>query len=117
MALPDGAFVVRGGVAVPRQLQLGVAEHEAVPGLVGFSVQSAAARSVDELALAGRIPNRQISVTTVGAIRSVGLDVVVSPGVGLHATVMAPDPLPVSLAEALSREFVARANRHRLRRP
>ena len=117
MPLPDDAFVVRGGVATPRQLQWGVAEHAAVRGLVGFSVQSAEGKSVNELARAGRIPNRQISVATVGAVRGLGLDVVASPGIGFHATLTSPAPLPLAVAEALSRVLVVRANPHRQRHP
>jgi hypothetical protein len=116
--LPDEAKVVRGGVATSTRLQKGVAEHIQVPGLTGFSVQSAAGKTVGELARAGEVPHRRISVTTVGQIRAAGrtmgvdVDVVPSPGRGYHATVKTPLPLPDDLAEALSKIFVQQPNPH-----
>ena len=59
-----GAYVVRGAVATPLQLQNGVTEHRAVPGLIGFSVQSAPGMTIEQLAAAGQFKNAQISVTT-----------------------------------------------------
>ncbi len=61
-------IVVRGGIATLQQLQRGIAEHACVLGLTGFSVQSAAGKTVDELATAGQFRNRQVSVTTVGEV-------------------------------------------------
>jgi len=51
---------VRGGVTTPESLIARSTEHLAVPGLYGFSVQSAPGLSVNDLARAGAFPNRQI---------------------------------------------------------
>jgi len=110
------AFVVRAGVATPQRLQAGVAEHYAVPGLTGFSVQSEPRLTYFELAAAGQFPNPQISVTTVGAIEAVGralgydVSVVKSPGKGYHKTVKTPKPLPDDLAQVLSQVFTQMPN-------
>jgi hypothetical protein len=110
------AYVVRGGIATPDQLSKGVAEHMQVPGLTGFSVQSESGKSIGELALAGEFKNKQISVSTVRAIRAVGgtfghnVDVVKSPGIGYHKTVTTPMPLPSTLAIGLSAAFVQMPN-------
>ena len=56
----------------------------------GFSVQCADGVPLE--GLAAWCPNRKVGVTTVGAIRALGYDVVVTPGRGHHATVsVAPD--------------------------
>lgn len=57
-------------------------------GYFGFSVQCAVGRSIEELA--SFCPNNKVGVTTVGAIRDLGYDVVVTPGKGAHATVAVP---------------------------
>jgi len=99
------AFVVRGGITSPKQLQSGVDEHRSVPGLTGFSVQSAPGTTIAELAAAGRFPNAQISVTTVRALRSIGVVVVPSPGRGYHNTAVTPKPLSDAQAKAISAVF------------
>ena len=104
-------IVVRGGIATPQQLQRGIAEHARVPGLTGFSVQSATGKTINELATAGQFRNRQISVTTVGEVEDAGgalgfnIRVVQSAGRGFHCTVTTPNPLPNDLALALSKVF------------
>jgi hypothetical protein len=109
-------YVVRAGVATPGQIQKGVAEHYAVPGLTGFSVQSAPGVDVDELARAGRFPNGQISVTTVERLREVGVEVTPSPGRGLHATAETPMPLSNEDADRISSVFEQRQNPHQFKR-
>lgn len=104
-------IVVRGGIVTPQQLQRGIAEHVRVPGLTGFSVQSAPGKAIDQLAAAGQFRNRQISVTTIGefedaaAALGFNVSVVPSPGRGFHCTVTTPNPLPDDFALALSQVF------------
>jgi RHS repeat-associated protein len=100
--------VVRAGLADPKNLIEGTGPHRDIPGLTGFSVQHRPGLSVDELARGGKIPNGMISVTTVSKLRQHGFNVVYpTPGRGrYHATVQAPDPLPMEKAELLSSLFV-----------
>ena len=112
-------WVVRGGVATPRQLQAGTAKHRGVPeppGLYGFSVQYQPGKTIEELTAAGKLRNAQISVTTDAALVAGGVsagypvNIVQSPGVGYHYTVQVPFPLPVDLTEALSATFAQMPN-------
>ena len=96
--LPDEALVVRGG---RRPLHEGCDEHP--EGVYGFSVQCAAGVSLDDLASA--LPHGTIAVTTVGEIRSLGYDVVVTRGAGHHATVVVPRDFFPADAEGLARTF------------
>ena len=107
-------YVVRAGMARPDNLIAGTAAHRLVPGLTGFSVQSAPGLSVEELARGGEFRNGQISVKTVGALQRHGFEVVFpTPGRGgYHATVRAPDPLPPDIAALLSGLFVQYRNPH-----
>ena len=107
-------WVIRGGIATPSQLQAGTAKHRGVPepsDLYGFSVQYQPGKTIEELTVAGKFRNAQISVTIdvtlVAAGVSVGypVHIVQSPGVGYHHTVQVPFPLPLDLAEALSAVF------------
>jgi RHS repeat-associated protein len=110
------AFVVRGGIATPKQLQAGVAEHRAVPDITGFSVQSAPGMTIEELAAAGRFRNAQISVTTVGALLKVGIPVIPTPGQGFHNTAVTPMPLSNEQATAASSVFKQMPNPARVKR-
>jgi len=103
-------WVVRAGVTTSRQLQDGVAEHSKIPGLIGFSVQSAPGKTIEELAAAGEFRNKQISVTTVRALKLVGVLVVPSPGKGYHNTAVTPMPLSDPQAAAISTLFHQRPN-------
>jgi hypothetical protein len=107
-------FIVRAGLARPASLIVGTTPHRLVPGLSGFSVQSASGVSVEELARAGRFPHPWISVTTLAILQHRGFDLVFpTPGKGAyHATVRAPCPLPQDLAALLSRLFARRRNPH-----
>jgi hypothetical protein len=91
--LPDEALVVRCGR--PRHDDATLLRERCVwhEGWFGFSVQCAHGIPLDELA--AWCPNRKIGITTVGEIRALGYDVVVTPGKGHHATVaVAPDWTP-----------------------
>lgn len=112
-------WIVRGGIATPRQLQAGTAKHLGIPdppGLFGFSIQYQPGRTIAELATAGRFRNAQISVTTSEELMTAGLSagyvvrIVKSPGVGYHYTVQVPFPLPSDLAAALSAVFTQMPN-------
>jgi hypothetical protein len=97
-------FIVRAGLARPANLIDGTAPHATVPGLTGFSVQSAPGVPVAALAAAGQFRNGQISVTTLREIRRAGFEIVFpTPGRGLyHATVRVPYPLTSAFAVRLS---------------
>ncbi len=84
--LPDEALVVRGGQNMPAHFVQGSGVTvEAGGSIQGVSVNAAPGLSVQELTAPNPdtgypgIPHNQIGVTTVGAIRTVGGDVVPSP--------------------------------------
>jgi hypothetical protein len=107
-------YVVRAGLARPDNLIAGTTAHRLIPGLTGFSVQSAPGVSVGDLARGGQFHNRQISATTQNALRQQGFEVVFpTPGRGAyHATVRAPDPLLPDTAALLSSLFLQCSNPH-----
>jgi hypothetical protein len=78
-------YVVRGGVANAKQLQEGT--RSGINGY-GYSVQTAPGLGPAELAKGGKFPNKQISVTSVGALQSLPGVVVrfPTPGFGLEYT-------------------------------
>src|SRR5438094_236185 len=78
--IPDEAVVVRGGRNEPEDLRRGTRTHPS--GITGASVECAEGMSMEELAAA--IPHAQLGVTTVGAIRAAGGDVVRTPGRSVH---------------------------------
>jgi hypothetical protein len=87
--IPDDAIVVRGGRNSPADLRRGTGTHPS--GVTGVSVECAAGVTVDELATA--IPHSHIGVTTVGAIRAAGGDVVRTSGRSqYHATLVGLSP-------------------------
>ena len=87
--IPDEALVVRGGRNRPADIVRGIGTHPS--GVTGVSVECAVGVSVAELALA--IPHGQIGVTTVGAVRQLGGDVVRTTGRSLyHATITGLTP-------------------------
>jgi hypothetical protein len=105
--IPDDAFVVRGGVATPEQIARGIGPHRDVPGLTGFSAQSRAGATVEELAATGGVgngpfPNGQVSVSTAGQLRCIGCDVIPSPGAGANHVTVTPGPAtPAQISEQL----------------
>ena len=110
-ASDPSALVVLGGVVTPQRLQRSVSGYRNVPDIVGFSVQSAPQKTVNELAAAGWFWSRSLSVTTVGelteAAQSVGvpIEIVSAPGRGFHSIVVTPRPLSDTAATALSNVF------------
>ena len=84
--LPDAALVVRGGQNLPAHFAQGSGVTvDAGGGIQDVSVNGAAGVSVQALTAPHRdtgypgIPHNQIGVTTVGAIRAAGGDVVPAP--------------------------------------
>lgn len=91
--IPDEGLVVRGGRNQPKDLRRGTATHPS--GVTGASVECAEGLSVEELAAS--IPHGQVGVTTVGAIRAAGGDVVRTSGSSPHhATVVGLSPQEAS---------------------
>jgi hypothetical protein len=87
--IPDEALVLRGGRNQPEDLRRGMRLHPS--GVTGVSVECAESLSVEDLA-AG-IPHGQLGLTTVGAIRAAGGDVVRTSGRSpYHATVIGLSP-------------------------
>jgi hypothetical protein len=78
--IPDDALVVRGGRNLPADIKRGTATHPS--GITGASVECAEGVSVVDLATA--LPHSQVGVTTVGAIRAAGGDVVRTSGRSPH---------------------------------
>ena len=88
-SIPDEALVVRGGRNQPEDLRRGARTHPS--GVTGVSVECAEGLSVE--ALAAVIPHGQVGVTTVGAIRAAGGDVVRTSGRSPHhATLVGLSP-------------------------
>jgi hypothetical protein len=87
--IPDDALVVRGGRNQPADLRRGIRTHPS--GVTGASVERAEGVSLEDLAAA--IPHGQVGVTTVGAIRAAGGDVVRTSGRSPHhATLIGLSP-------------------------
>jgi hypothetical protein len=88
--IPDEALVVRGGLNLPEDLRRRTATHPS--GVTGLSVECAMGVPLDELA--SRIPHGRVGVTTVGAVRAAGGDVVRTSGRSPHhATLTGLDPV------------------------
>ena len=91
--IPDEAVVVRGGRNLPADIVRGTGTHPS--GVTGVSVECAVGLSVAELA--ATIPHGHIGVTTVGAVRQRGGDVVRSMGRSpYHAIVTGLTPEQIS---------------------
>src|SRR5207249_3176629 len=71
-ASDQSAFVALGGVVTPQRLQRSVSGYRNVPDIIGFSVQSAPQKTIQELAAAGRFVSRSLSVTTVAELQEAG---------------------------------------------
>jgi hypothetical protein len=78
--IPDDALVVRGGRNRPEDLERGIGIHPS--GVTGVSVECATGLSAKDLAAA--VPHGQIGVTSVGAVRAAGGDVVRTSGRSPH---------------------------------
>ena len=103
--LPDDALVVRGGQNLPDSFANGSGVTvDAGDLLQGVSVNAAAGLSVEQLTAPNAstgypgIPHNQIGVTTVGAIRAAGGDVVPTPRRAnpTHATLSGITPTQAS---------------------
>jgi RHS repeat-associated protein len=108
-ALPDDALVCRGGTCTADRFAGGSGVTLDDSGnLQGVSVNSAPGASLDELT--STIPNKQVGVTTVGAIRAAGGDVTPSPTPGnpFHCTLCGITP---EQAEDLFTPTVTNPNR------
>ena len=71
--------MVRGGTMQNRDLDNNARDHhDEFPGEWALSVWSAAGISADEISERSAIRNRKIRVSTVGALRGIGCDVVPS---------------------------------------
>jgi RHS repeat-associated protein len=83
----DEALVARGGAAANQTAEKidAAIMPSRTPGVSGFSCQCDGGTNL--ATLGANIPNKQLGVTTVGAIRAVGGQVVATPGVGNHVTV------------------------------
>lgn len=91
--IPDEALVVRGGRNRSEDIRRGTGTHPC--GITGISVECAVGLSVAELAAV--IPHRQVGVTTVGAVRQAGGDVIRTSGRSLnHATLTGLTPEQIS---------------------
>jgi hypothetical protein len=106
--LPDNAPVVRCGQP-PFEKPIPLCErcvyHE---GFFGFSVQCVEGVSLEQLAY--WCPNQKIGVTTVGEVRVLGYDVVVTSSRGHHATVVVPVDWDRDGSESLVRLFREEVN-------
>jgi len=89
--LSDSALVVRGGGLANQSAEkiAGKIGASRTPGVTGFSVQwTNTCTNIADVGQVGTfLPNQNISVTTVGAVRAAGGDVIPTPGIGFHATV------------------------------
>lgn len=74
--IPDDAWVVRGGMNRPFDIERATATHPS--GVTGFSVECAAGLTVAQLS--GHIPHGKVGVTVVGAVRGLGGDVIRASG-------------------------------------
>jgi len=107
----QSTVIVFGGVVTPQRLQRRVSGYRNVPNVIGFSVQSAPKKTIEELTAAGQFYNRLLSVTTIGELQEAGqsvgvnIKVISAPGRGFHSIVVAPRPLPNPAAKALSKVF------------
>jgi hypothetical protein len=91
--IPDDALAIRGGRNRPEDFERGTSVHPS--GVEGVSVECAVGVPVHQLAAS--LPHRQIGVTTVGAIRALGGDVLRTSGRSAHhATLVRLSPQDAS---------------------
>lgn len=87
--ISDEAVVVRGGRNRPEDIRRGTGTHPA--GVTGVSVECGVGVPLPELA--SMVPHSQVGVTTVGAIRAAGGDVLRTSGRSPnHATLTGLSP-------------------------
>ncbi|MBD2491564.1 flavoredoxin [Aulosira sp. FACHB-615] len=91
--IPDEAIVIRGRRNRPEDIERGFGTHPS--GVTGISVESAIGLSIEQLA--ATIPHGQIGVTSVGAVRALGGDVIRTSGrSSSHATLTGLTPQQIS---------------------
>ena len=91
--ITDGAIVVRGGRNRLEDIWRGVGTHPS--GVTGISVECGVGLTIKEWA--ARIPHGQIGVTSVGAVREAGGDVIRTSGRSpYHATLTGLTPEQIS---------------------
>ena len=99
-SLPDDALVVRGGgLANQTPENINKAINKSISeGGRGFSVQcSAGCTNINQLGeLSRHLPNKEVSVTTVGQVRALGGDLIKTPGSGNHYSVINLDGFKAS---------------------
>ena len=94
ITIPDEALVVRGGQNRPQDIARAIGIHPS--GVIGISVESGLELLVMELS--SKIPHRQIGVTTVGAVRNLGGEIIRTSGRSPnHATLTGLSPEFVSI--------------------
>lgn len=105
---PDDAFVVRCGQPpfAANPLYLACGDHP--DGVYGFSVQSAAGLTVEQLAAACR--NKVVGFTTVAEVRRLGYEIIRTGREFHHATVAVPVDWGEAEAVALTALFQAAIN-------
>jgi hypothetical protein len=99
----DEAIVVRGGRNRPEDVRRGIGTHPS--GVTGISVECGEGLSVQKLSAS--IPQGQVGVTTVGAVREAGGDVIRTPGRSpYHAalTGLIPDEISLLLTPTISNQ-------------
>ena len=109
--LSDDSLVVRGGESTPQNLVANQAKDNIVNNNRGYiSANAGNGLSLDDLAVSPKpFPNGQVSVTTVGDIRSIGMDVIPDPTVvnPKHASIIPrTNPISTKEAETLSGLFI-----------
>lgn len=102
--LPDNATVVRGGTNTPELITKGTGTHPS--GVTGISVECG---TCSVKTLSKDLPNGQIGVTTVGAVRSAGGDVIKTSGRSPnHATLTG---IPAEVSSGLLRPTIKNPNK------
>jgi hypothetical protein len=101
--IPDDAWVVRCGLPPFESSPLSGACRRHPEGPFGFSVQSEAGMTVEQLASACR--NKAVGYATARAIRKLGYDVLRTGGESHHATVVVPEDWTEQAAAELTQLF------------
>jgi hypothetical protein len=95
----------------PQRLQRKVSGYKKLPRVIGFSVQSAPQKTIQELAAAGGFSDPLLSVTTVTELQKAGqsagmnIKIISSRGHRFHRIVLTPRRLSDPAAQALSSVF------------
>jgi hypothetical protein len=103
--LPDDAVVVRGGLMLPADLVVSAQSHFDAEGFYALSVYCVPGMTADEIAVGAKLSYSKVRVSTVGRIRSMGYNIVGSPGPPGHADLVLPTPPTDHDWTALERVF------------